>query len=287
MPGAAVRAWRPAAGMACLGYAILSAVGLLPHESPWVAVAAGALGLLLTSGGLSQPTRWHRGLVAALGTACAAGVVAYKAARHAPLGATEWCLVGYGVALLLGAFHLERRVAHIPVRVLVGWSFPLLLGPLALFAAASMALAAAPGATTPLLHGAVVLPAAWILGASGTPARVAGDTLILPVAGGTLALGVGLVCSGLYPMALFAGLLAHHVASTRPGARRALLLFASGMGGLWAVNQVRLVLLAHIGQAWGAQALQGAHAQLGWLLFVAFAAIYWRWALGARTAPQP
>jgi exosortase/archaeosortase family protein len=197
-------------------------------------------------------------------------------------------MMAYGLALMAAAPRLGTRVGRVPVAAAVGWSFPLVLAPLALFSA--NALLSSPGsgaAAAPVVDLLVVRPAAWALQLAGLSVERIGSTLVLPTARGRLSLGVGLVCAGLYPAVLFAGLVAFHAWADRVAPLRAAALVAAGLAGLWALNLVRLVALAAIGVRWGMAALQAAHANLGWLLFCGFMALFWAVALRTPRLGKP
>jgi archaeosortase C (PEF-CTERM variant) len=281
-------------GLLLAAYGGLVVAGVLPHDSPLAGALAMALGLLLllpypsrrprTAPALqasplgASPTAAH--LVAALGVALVASVLLYNAAAASGLSGPEWALVAYGAALAAASRHLHRRVGRLPVHALVAWSFPLVLAPLAIFALNAL-LSAGTGETaaSPLIRLMLVHPTAAVLAATGTPTALHGSTILVATARGTLALEVGLVCAGLYPMVLFGSFLAMHAWTARLPWRRTLALAAGGLGGLWLLNLVRLAALAKVGIAWGAATLQEAHANLGWLLFGLFMALFWAVAL--------
>lgn len=263
-------------GLLLAGYGLLVLLGLVAHESPIAGLLSLAAGAAILAFGLPK-VRVRRGRwVAALGGALAAGTLAVNALRHSGLGLPEWGLVAYGAALLLSAPFLHRRLGRFEVSSLVGWSFPLLLAPMLLFAANALVSSPQAGSGASGLVGALVVgPTAIGLTLLGTPVHVVGQNLLLETPRGGLTLGVGLVCAGLYPMVLFLGLVGLHAWQTRmPGPRLAATLLL-GLAGLWVVNILRLVILARIGIAWGPAALQTAHAHMGWILFALFMAGFW------------
>jgi exosortase/archaeosortase family protein len=200
-------------------------------------------------------------------------------------------IVAYGTLLMAAAPTLHRSLGRLPVATLVGWSFPVVLAPLSLFAL--NALLSSPGsgaAAAPLVEGLVVAPTAAALRLLGTPVEQMGSSLLLATPRGSLSLGVGLVCAGLYPAVLFTGLVGLHAwrEGLRPPAIAGCL--AAGLAGLWLLNVVRLVALTQVGIHWGMAALQTAHANLGWILFCAFMAAFWAVVLrrsGGRGSPAP
>jgi exosortase/archaeosortase family protein len=262
---------RAALGLLLSGYGTLAgalslALGLilllrgLPHIPP----AEGPLA--------SMRTR----LVAALGAIAVAGVVGANLARGSGISLPEWGIAAYGAALVFAAPHLGRRIGRTDVGTLVGWSFPVLLAPLAMFSLNAFVSSPSTGAAAaPLVHVLFVLPTAFGLRLFGTPVELVGNNLLLQVDGGVLSLGVGLVCAGLYPIVLFSGLVALHAWRTGMPPRRLAAVLGLGVAGLWVANIIRLVLLAKVGQRWGAGWLQEAHANLGWILFALYMVLFW------------
>jgi exosortase/archaeosortase family protein len=273
------------------GYGFLVLAGVLPHDSPVAGVLSLVSGVAMLAVGLPALGAMRQRVVAGLGCACVGGGVGYELAARNGLGVAEWALLAYGLLLMAAAFNLRRTVGRTSIASLVGWSFPLVLAPLALFAL-NAGLSSHGGAGTagtaaaPVVERLVVAPTAAALRLLGTPVHRAGSTLLLETPRGHLALGVGLVCAGLYPAVLFGGLVGLHAWRTRmrPGATAAVL--AAGLAGLWVLNVLRLVALARVGIRWGMDALQEAHANLGWLLFCGFMAAFWSVVL-RRFEPEP
>lgn len=289
-PETAWRRARPFLGLALAGYGLLVLLGLLAHDSRAAGAVATAGGLLLLARGLPRLAAPRRLVPVAVGLLCVGGLVAYNVPRGSGLGLPELAILAYGVALLGAAPFLQARVGRTDVATLVGWSFPLLLAPLAVFALDAAMTGDGPKAASPLVQALVVVPTQHGLQWTGTPVARSGSTLVVGTPRGSLSLGVGFVCAGLYPMVLFAGVLALHGWRTRPPARQVALWAVAGAAGLWAVNVLRLVILTRVGIADGAGALQAWHANLGWILFAAFMAVFWALALrrpGPRPPPTP
>lgn len=284
-------------GLMLAGYGALVLVGVLPHDAPAAGLLSLLLGLVVLTLGVGMPHLGHpaarmgdgaaRGwpsararFVAGLGAACTGCTVGYALARRSGLGGPEVALVLYGVALMASSLALERTVGRrrrVAVSTLVGWSFALVLAPLALFALNG--LVSEPGAgnvAAPVLEPFVVAPTAQALRWSGVPATQVGSTMLVPTERGSLSLDVGLVCAGLYPAVLFGGLVAVQGWTERMRPGRLAAVLGAGLAGLWAMNVVRMVALTRIGMAWGVEALQTAHSHLGWILFAAFMAVFWR-----------
>jgi archaeosortase C (PEF-CTERM variant) len=205
------------------------------------------------------------------------------------LAGVKLAIVAYGLLLMAAAPNLGRQVGRWRVASAVGWSFALFLAPFSLFALnGSLSSHATGAAAAPVVDRLVVAPTAAALRLLGTPVHQSGSTLLLATPRGTLSLGVGLVCAGLYPAVLFGGLVALHAWQDRVPAGRAAAVLLAGLAGLWLVNVARMVVLARIGIAWGMGALQAAHANLGWILFAGFMALFWRVALRRLpTASRP
>ena len=275
---------RPLLGLALVGYGLLVLLGLLPHDSSAMAALAVALGAILLAWGLPHVRAPRSAVVAGLGLACVVGVTAYNVLAGSDLGLPELAILGYGMALLAAAPFVHVRRGRLDVASLVGWSFPLLLAPLAVFAL-DAAVSGDAKAADPVVQALVVTPTAYGLEWTGTPVDQRGSTLVVATPRGTLSLGVGLVCAGLYPMVLFGGVLTLHAWRTRPPARQLLAWLAAGLGGLWLVNLLRLQVLAHVGIREGGSALQSWHANLGWAFFAAFMAVFWAVVLRRSTPP--
>lgn len=276
-------------GLGLLGYGLLVMMRVMAHESVVAGAISFALGLALLVPGI-PPLRIPRArLVAGLGTSCVAGVLLYNGLTSFQLGAPEIGLIAYGTALLVLSPHLERRLGRTDVATIVGWSFPLLLAPLTLFAANAVlsgpAGISAGSAAQPLIVHTLVLPMAAGLNLFGTPAEMVNDHIILTTTNGRLALSIGLVCAGLYPMLLFAGILGLHAWQSGLSKARFAAYLSVGLLGLYAMNLVRLILLAKVGEQWGGAALQSAHAHLGWLLFGVFMVGFWWLVLRHLEAP--
>lgn len=276
---------RTLAGAALAGYGLLVLLGVLAHDAPLAGVLSLVLGAALLLPILPAAHVGRPMLVAGLGVACAGGVLLYNLLAGSGLSLPEVGLLLYGLALLAAAPFLARRVGPTEVGSLVGWSFALVLAPLALFALNAVASSGGTGtAAAPIIASTLVTPTAAGLALLGTPSQVIGNNIVLATPRGTLSLGIGLVCAGLYPMVLFAGVVGLHGWQTRMRPWRIAAILVLGLAGLWVANLIRLIALAKVGQEWGAEALQTAHAHLGWVLFALFMAVFW--AVLLRRAPQ-
>jgi exosortase/archaeosortase family protein len=283
---------RPLVGLMLAGYGLLVLAGLLPHDSPWAGAASLLAGAAVLAFGLPAVGAPRAQVVAALGCVCVGGVAGNALAMRDGLGVAEAAIVAYGLLLVAAAPNLRRGVRlrgrPVAVSTLVGWSFPVVLAPLSLFALNAALSAGGPGAAAaPLVERLVVAPTAAALGLLGTPVDRVGSTLLLATPRGTLSLGVGLVCAGLYPAVLFGGLVGLHAWRARLPPSSIVGVLAAGLAGLWVLNLLRLVLLTKIGVRWGMDALQAAHANVGWIQFCAFMAAFWAVVLRGIAAPPP
>lgn len=263
-------------GLALIGYGLLIFIGLTVHESPWIAAVSICLGLLLVMPGLPHIQLRRRGIVLGLGLAALGGTLVYNLWRGSGLSVPEWTLVGYGSFLAAASFFLDRRIGRFEVSTLVAWSFPLLLAPLLMFSAnAAFSHGGTQVALNPLVNAAVVVPTTTLLVLIGTPVELVGNNMIVSTPRGTLALGIGLVCAGLYPIILYAALLGMHAWHSSMSRGRFLLHLGAGTAVLWLLNLVRLVILTRVGIARGPEALQTTHDHIGWVLFALFITTYW------------
>jgi archaeosortase C (PEF-CTERM variant) len=272
---------RTLAGLGLIGYGLLVLLQVLPHDAP----LAGALSLVVGSALLfgqrgpsdQLPRAVRRGrYVAVLGFAMVCGLIGYNVLIGSGYSLTEWAILGYGSLLMGAAPYLGRRMRNVEVGTLVAWSLPLLLAPLAMYAIHGV-LSQGTGAAAAdwVVNALVVRPTALLMAAFGTPVMLTGNSMIMQSPRGTLVLGVGLVCAGLYPMVLFTGLVAMHAWQQHIPGRRLALCLGAGLAGLWLLNVIRIVILAHVGRQWGGAVLQTTHAHLGWVLFAAFMLAFW------------
>ena len=274
-------------GLALAGQGLLVVTRVLDHEAPlwlgFVTLFAGSALLLypLLSRGRSSvrsdadaplarvsPARSR--LVLTLGLTAFVGVLAYNLLRGSTLGAPEVAILAYGGALIVASRRLDRWGRA------VAYSFPLVLAPLSLYAM-NAALVAGVG-STPLAfyiqHGLVV-PMAAALSFAGVDVTLMGDTVRLATPRGALFLTVGVVCAGLYAAALFLGVFALFAWEQRTRGWRLAAYLALGLLGLHVANVLRLILLALVGVHWGGKALQDFHQHAGWVLFLAWAVLFW------------
>lgn len=282
MTGALLPRLMALGGLLSLGQGLLVVLGVLDHEAPLVVGAALLLvGAVLvvpsfSSAGAATVAPGRARLVATLGLALVVGLLAYNVARASTLSAPEVSLVGYGALLALAAPWLGARAGPVRVGTLVAYSFPLVLVPLGMWAV-NAAIEAGVGGT-PLdlyVRYGLVAPMAGALSALGVGVRSIGETVALATPRGEMFLTVGVVCAGLYATAIFLGIFALFAWEQRVPPKRLAAYLAVGLVGLHVANVARLVLLAVVGERWGAAALQDFHRHAGWVLFLAWTLLFW------------
>lgn len=278
-------------GLVALGEGLFILFRIVPHESPWLGAALAAIGGLFLF--LAPPPRIERvprWILFAAGCAIAGGVVAYNTWTRASYVAPKVALIAFGIALAALAPFAGRTLPdrrRTPVATFVAWMVPVVGSPLATWGAQA-AMDTSIGGTTPLelfLEHALLAPMGAILGLMGYAPVVTGQVITFATPSGPLSLNVGVACSGLQAMGLFAGVLLCFIAAEQPGARRVAIWSLVGLGGVYLTNVIRLVVLAVVGARWGIDALEWTHAQAGWLFFVAWTALF-AWLTTTRTALQ-
>ena len=261
-------------GLASLGQGLFILLRVVPHESPLLGAGLAALGaILLFFAPLPRVERMPRWPLVAGGLGVAGAVLLYNLARGATFVPPKVALVVFGLALAVAAPLVSRpRVANA-----VAWSIPLVGAPLGVWAAQALAKASFGGATPMelFIEHALIAPMAGALAAFGFEPTVSGQYITFDTAdGGRMRLLVGVACSGLQAMGLFGGILLVYVIAEKPGWMRGLLWSAIGLLGVYAVNVMRLISLGLVGHQWGSDALQWAHANLGWVFFVGWTGLF-------------
>ncbi|MEA3136089.1 MAG: hypothetical protein QOJ26_1127 [Thermoplasmata archaeon] len=280
-------------GLALLGWGLSIVLGVTPHEDLVVGSGLAIFGAVLVATSPRLPE--SRGLpayaVAGVGLAIVAGVLAHTLLASAAFDVPKAALVALGVGLATAAPFLRRRIPvgrkgrSVTVATLVVGGLAVLGAPLAVWGLQ----AATKGVmgTTPMeafVRYGLLLPIGLFLKAVGLDAAIDGQTVTYATPHGPLALEVGAACSGVQAMALFAGVLALFLWIEKPGGRRLALWSAIGIGGVYVANLLRLAMLFLVGYEWGPDALLQAHAQAGWLFFVAWAIVFARLVRSPRRA---
>ena len=271
-------------GLASLGEGLFILVRVVPHESVWLgALLLGAGCALLAWAPPPRVDRLPRAALLAAGIGLVALVLAYDAMRRAPLDAPKVAILALGLALVAAAPFARRARVATPT----AWTLALAGAPLGVWGAQALAKSTVAGAT-PLelfLRWGLIAPMSLALSALGLHPRIAGQVITYDTPRGPFSLEVGVACSGLQAMALFGAILLVFVAVEKHGLRRGLAWSAIGLLGVYAINVVRLVALALVGSAWGADALEWFHANLGWMFFVAWSGAF-AWLAMGRGAPK-
>lgn len=267
-------------GLAGLGQGLFILFRIVPHESPWLGVLLAAAGaLLLWRVPLPRIESLPRWPLLVGGIAASTTVVAWNVARGASWVAPKVAIVTFGLVIAMVAPLVRRpHVANI-----VAWSIPLIGAPLMVWGLQALSAATIAG-MTPMemfLRHALLAPMATALAWMGFHPWTYGQHIVFDTQqGGRMTLEVGVACSGLQAMALFGGILVAYILAEKPGWRRGVLWCAIGLFGVYVVNVVRLVSLAVVGSAYGSDALEWAHANLGWMFFVAWSGLFAWFAMG-------
>lgn len=281
-------------GLALVGWGLSILLGVTPHEDPLIGAALAAFGVALvaTAARLPSFTKLSPIVVAALGLAVSSVVLAYDAWSQAALDLPKLAMIGFGLALAVAAPWLRSTRsftlpggAKVTVATIVACAIPVVGAPLILWAAQA-AFKTALGVTPieAFVRVALLVPVGLVLWVVGMNPVVQGQTVTYVTPRGPLSLEVGAACSGVQAMALFAGVLALYLVAERPGGRRLLLWSCIGLAGVYIANLLRLVMLFLVGYQWGPEALMRAHAEAGWLFFVAWAVLFARLARTPRPA---
>lgn len=276
------------AGLLLVGQGLLVVLGVLDHEAPFATGAAITVaGVVLAGVGWRRTARpaepearavrdWRTWFVGILGALAAAGVVLYNVLASSTFVAPEYAILGYGVALLLAAPYLHRRVGPVSLGTLVAYSIPLVLAPLGLWAV--NAVMDAHAESTPMrwyVSDGLVAPTSWLLALTGQDVTTTGDTFRVMSASGPLFLTVGVVCAGLYATVIFLGVFALFAWEQKTPPTRLAAYLAVGVVGLHFANVVRIALLVVVGERWGVDALQAFHKHAGWVFFLAWSLLFW------------
>ncbi|HEX2065854.1 MAG TPA: exosortase/archaeosortase family protein [Candidatus Thermoplasmatota archaeon] len=280
------RSQRPAGrayiGLGVLGCGLAILVGAVPHEDPIVGIALAAFGTALVATAPRLPDIRLPPLAAGLaGLLLALPVAAHAAWRGGAWSVPKVALVALGLALaglaplLARDVHVRLGRRRVPLATLAACLLPVLGAPL--LAWGVQALFKGSLGTTPVelfVRVALLPPLAGFLAVLGLGPQVDGQTIHYATPRGPLSLEVGAACSGIQAMALFAGVLTLFLLAERPGGRRLALWSFIGLGGVYVANVVRLFSLALVGYGWGPAALLRAHAEAGWIFFVAWAVLF-------------
>jgi exosortase/archaeosortase family protein len=287
MPKASARAYL---GLALLGWGTAILVGVIPKEDRLVGAGLLVFGAALLATAPSWPhvavPRW---LVASTGAVALLGVPVYNAFAGSPFNPAKIAIMALGLLLLVAAPFVDARLPlrrEVTIGTLVVGALTAFLAPLLVYAIQG-AFEATSGATPieAFLRYGLLMPLAWFVAAAGWDPRLSGQTMTYTTRQGDMALEVGVACSGIQAMALFSAVLALFMFVERPRGRSLALWTALGLGGIYVANLLRLFMLAWVGHQWGGEALEKAHAQAGWMFFVAWTLLF-AWLIRRRRASQ-
>jgi archaeosortase C (PEF-CTERM variant) len=135
-------------------------------------------------------------------------------------------------------------------------------------------------------------PVDWMLRASGVSSSIDGITIsFLTVDAERINLLIATSCSGVYSFAIFTSAFIAFVATefTEWDGR---LKWFLGLGILaaYVANLLRMYIIVMVGHFYGSDALLWAHANVGWMIYMAWIALFWwllfRWFFRDRYAEE-
>ncbi|MES2155228.1 MAG: exosortase/archaeosortase family protein [bacterium] len=258
-------------------------LGASPHEDPLVGAALAFFGaaLLVSSPRLPHVEHLPSTLVACVGMALCVAIAAGTALAHTGLNVTKAAVLAAGLALVacapLIATHrtIPWRGDQVPLATVAAAILVALAAPLAVWGAQATfkdAFGATPVET--FVAFGLLVPLAFLANLAGLHAVARGQDLIYATPRGQLDVQVGAACSGVEAMAVFTAVLALYCLIERPGGRALGMWSLVGLIGVYVANILRLTLLVAVGYWWGTDALLRAHAEAGWIVFVAWALVF-------------
>ncbi len=129
---------------------------------------------------------------------------------------------------------------------------------------------------------------------SGVETEIDGITISFDTVNGTrINLLIATSCSGVYSFAIFtSAFLAFAASEFREWDRRLKWFLAIGIVAAYVANLLRMYIIVMVGHLYGSDALMWAHANAGWLIYMAWVSVFWwmlfRWffARGAGEGPR-
>jgi exosortase/archaeosortase family protein len=83
-------------------------------------------------------------------------------------------------------------------------------------------------------------------------------------------------CSGVYSFAIFTSAFLAFVASEfRAWDRRLKWFLCMGIWAAYCANLLRMYIIVMVGHRWGSDAMMWAHANAGWLIYMAWVGAFW------------
>lgn len=270
-------------GLASLGWGASILLSVVPHESKIVAAGLIVFGsaLLATASSLPTVEGVSPHVAAATGIGLVTVLVTHRLWTEHPMTLPKVGGLLLGIAFTVASLLLHWERQRIPpnsgrlLSTLIAYAFVLVGAPLAVWSV--QAGFQAWMGTTPVdifvRHG-LLAPLQSLLEFSRIDPHVTGQRLAFATPRGPMVVDVGAACSGLQAMALFGGVLALFLFTRRPGDGRWAVWSLVGILGVYVANLLRLVFLVLVGYRWGPDALVRAHAEAGWVFFVAWALVF-------------
>jgi archaeosortase C (PEF-CTERM variant) len=135
-------------------------------------------------------------------------------------------------------------------------------------------------------------PVEWMLSVTGVTSTIDGITITFLTTGGErISLLIATSCSGVYSFAIFTSAFIAFVATefTRWDSRLKWFL-ALGVLAAYLANLLRMYIIVMVGHFYGSDALLWAHANVGWIIYMAWIALFWwllfRWFFRERAAEE-
>jgi archaeosortase C (PEF-CTERM variant) len=135
------------------------------------------------------------------------------------------------------------------------------------------------------VHYMLAAPFAGILNMIGIPSSSSGSVVVLQFHDGThQALGISAYCAGLYSFSIFlAAFFSFVLVFERLPARILTVVLGVGLLIAYLGNLFRMVVIGIVGYYRGLDALLWAHENVGWMIFLAWSAMFWYFLLGYTT----
>jgi archaeosortase C (PEF-CTERM variant) len=122
----------------------------------------------------------------------------------------------------------------------------------------------------------IAKPIGLMLNLAGIETGVSRNWVYYAGKAGTIQMGMGVSCSGIYSLAIFFSAFVAYV-HVRYGRfeRKINALLAVGLLGTYLANLLRVFIVALVGYSYGREALISAHQNLGWIVFMIWVAVFW------------
>lgn len=127
------------------------------------------------------------------------------------------------------------------------------------------------------VHYMLAAPFAGILNLIGISASSEGNLVVMEMQDGTIqALGISAYCAGLYSFSIFVSAFVSFVLVFERLPRKLLaLVLGLGLAAAYVGNLFRMVVIGVVGYYRGIEALLWAHENAGWMIFLAWSAVFW------------